>query len=156
MPSRRALLLVLVAAALAYGCTHVTSAPAPILPPDPNAPLPPAPYAAELADCIIFEFYVGYFSAYPGITDLDRAVMKEAQSRSEAVELMKEPGVEPVMALAFVLTIGDVSRFRHSNQVASYLGLIPREHSSGGKQRLGAITKQGNRFMRQLLVESAG
>jgi hypothetical protein len=41
-----------------------------------------------------------------------------------------------------------------SNQVASYVGLIPREHSSGGKQRLGAIGKQGNRFMRQLLVES--
>jgi transposase len=39
--------------------------------------------------------------------------------------------------------------------VASYLGLIPREHSSGGKQRLGAITKQGNRFLRQLLVEAA-
>ena len=59
---------------------------------------------------------------------------------------MTQPGVGPITSLAFVLTIGDVSRFRHSNQVASYLGLIPREHSSGGKQRLGAITKQGNRF----------
>jgi len=57
--------------------------------------------------------------------------------------------------LAFVLTIGDASRFPRGKQVASYLGLIPREHSSGGRQKLGAISKQGNRFMRQLLVEAA-
>ena len=68
---------------------------------------------------------------------------------------MTQPGVGPITALAFVLTIGDVTRFKHSKQVASYLGLIPREHSSGGKQRLGAISKQGNRFLRQLLVEAA-
>lgn len=53
-----------------------------------------------------------------------------------------------------MLTIGEASRFKRSSKVASYLGLAPREHSSGGKQRLGAISKQGNRFMRQLLVES--
>jgi transposase len=57
--------------------------------------------------------------------------------------------------LLFVLTVGDVSRFKRGKQVASYLGLIPRERSSGGKQRLGAINKQGNMFMRTLLVESA-
>lgn len=68
---------------------------------------------------------------------------------------MTQPGVGPITALAFVLTIGNVSRFRHSGQVSSYVGLIPREHSSGGRQRLGAITKQGNRFLRQLLVKAA-
>ena len=45
--------------------------------------------------------------------------------------------------------------FKRGKQVASYLGLIPREHSSGGKQQLGAISKQGNRFVRMLLVEAA-
>jgi transposase len=59
----------------------------------------------------------------PWIADLDRAVMKEAQSRAEAVHLMKEPGVGPVTALSFVLTIGPVSRFPRSKQVVSYLGL---------------------------------
>src|SRR5207248_8918429 len=58
-------------------------------------------------------------------------------------------------ALAYVLTLGDVSRFPRGKQVASYLGLIPREHSSGGRQKLGAITKQGNRMLRMLLVEAA-
>src|SRR5437016_14679352 len=51
--------------------------------------------------------------------------------------------------------MGDVSRFPRGKQVASYLGLIPREHSSGGRQKLGAITKQGNRMLRMLLVEAA-
>ena len=50
----------------------------------------------------------------------------------------------PITSLAFVLTLGDVARFKRGKQVASYLGLIPREHSSGGKQRLGGISKQGN------------
>jgi transposase len=57
--------------------------------------------------------------------------------------------------LAFVLTIGDVGRFSRSKQVSSYLGLIPREHSSGGRQRMGSISKQGNRLLRTLLVEAA-
>src|SRR5216684_2125726 len=69
--------------------------------------------------------------------------------------LMTQPGVGPNTALAYVLTIGDVSRFPRGKQVASYLGLIPREESSGGRQRLGAITKQGNRMLRSLLVEAA-
>src|SRR5450432_1650418 len=68
---------------------------------------------------------------------------------------MSQPGVGPVTSLAFVLTIGDVTRFQRGKNVASYLGLIPGEYSSGGQQRLGPITKQGNRFMRMLLVEAA-
>ena len=68
---------------------------------------------------------------------------------------MSQPGVGPITAMAFVLTIGDVSRFQYSGKVASYLGLIPSEYTSGGKRKLGAISKQGNRFMRQLLVEAA-
>jgi len=89
------------------------------------------------------------------VGQLDEAVTGAAQQHPQARLLMTQPGVGPITSLAFVLTIGDVSRFEHSNRVASYLGLIPREHSSGGKQRLGAITKQGNRFLRQLLVEAA-
>ena len=70
-------------------------------------------------------------------------------------QLLDAAWVGPITALAFVVTIGDVSRFRRGKQVASYLGLIPRERSSGGRQRLGAISKQGNRFLRTLLVEAA-
>ena len=89
------------------------------------------------------------------VGELDRAVEEEAQRDKMARLLMTQPGVGPITALAFVVTIGEVSRFRRGKQVASYLGLIPREHSSGGRQRLGAISKQGNRFVRMLLVEAA-
>ncbi len=89
------------------------------------------------------------------IAELDEAVSQAAKEHPQARLLLTQPGVGPITALAFVLTIGDVDRFKHSNQVASYVGLIPREHSSGGKQRLGSISKQGNRFLRQLLVEAA-
>jgi transposase len=88
------------------------------------------------------------------IAALDAAVGRAAADHAQARLLMTQPGVGAITALAFVLTIGDVNRFRRSGQVASYLGLIPRERSSGGKQRLGAISKQGNSFMRQLLVEA--
>jgi transposase len=91
----------------------------------------------------------------PAITELDRAVLQEAQRREDATRLMTHPGIGPVNALAFVLTIGPVDRFRRSKQVASYLGLNPTEHSSGGKQRLGAISKQGNTMVRWLLIEAA-
>lgn len=89
------------------------------------------------------------------IATLDQAVEKTAQRDEVARLLMTQPGVGPITALAFRLTIGDASRFRRGKQVASYLGLIPRECSSGGRQRLGAISKQGNRFLRMLLVEAA-
>jgi transposase len=86
---------------------------------------------------------------------LDQAVVQAAEQNERAQLLMTQPGVGPVTSLAFVLTMGDVRRFRRGKQVASYLGLIPREYSSGGKQRFGSISKQGNRFMRMLLVEAA-
>lgn len=86
---------------------------------------------------------------------LDEAVKKAAEQNENARLLMTQPGVGPVTSLAYVLTMGDVSRFARGKQVASYLGLIPREYSSGGHQRLGSISKQGNRFMRMLLVEAA-
>ena len=86
---------------------------------------------------------------------LDRAVVEAAEKNEKARLLMTQPGVGPITSMAFVLTMGDVSRFPRGKQVASYLGLIPREYSSGGKQRLGSISKQGNRFLRMLLVEAA-
>ncbi len=89
------------------------------------------------------------------VESLDRAVAEAVQENPDTRLLMTQPGVGPVTSLAFVLTMGDVSRFPRGKQVASYLGLIPREYSSGGHQRLGSISKQGNRLMRMLLVEAA-
>jgi transposase len=89
------------------------------------------------------------------IAELDQALAQAAAQNEQARLLMTQPGVGPVTSMAFVLTMGDVRRFPRGKQVASYLGLIPREYSSGGHQRLGSISKQGNRFLRMLLVEAA-
>jgi transposase len=88
------------------------------------------------------------------LKEMDDAVAEQAEQNASAVLLMTHPGVGPVTSLAFVLTLGPVERFERSKQVVSYLGLNPREHSSGGRQRLGAISKQGNPMMRSLLVEA--
>jgi len=91
----------------------------------------------------------------PQIRQLDVAIERAAQENPRAQLLMTQPGVGPITALAYVLTMGDVSRFQRGKQVASYLGLIPSERSSSKRRRLGSISKQGNSFMRMLLVESA-
>jgi transposase len=90
----------------------------------------------------------------PRIEALDEAVKREAKHRPETVRLMQHKGVGPVTALAFVLTIGPVERFPNSRKLVSYLGLNPGEDSSGGHQRLGHISKQGNQMLRWLLVEA--
>jgi len=74
--------------------------------------------------------------------------------RPPAVKLMTHPGVGRVTALAMVLTLGPAGRFGSGRQVGSYFGLIPSEHSSGGRQPMGRITKQGSSFLRFLLVEA--
>ena len=90
----------------------------------------------------------------PMITELDRAVLEEANRNPDAVLLMTHPGIGPVTSLAFVLAIGPIERFSCSKKIASYLGLNPSEQSSGGRRRLGAISKQGNTMVRWLLVEA--
>ncbi len=69
--------------------------------------------------------------------------------------LMTAPGIGPVTASALVATIDDITRFPSAHQLEAYLGLVPRELSSGEQRRLGPITKAGNRRMRWLLVEAA-
>jgi len=88
------------------------------------------------------------------IGQLDRSVSAAAHADARVQLLRTHPGVGPVTALAFVLVIGDITRFPRSKHVASYLGLIPSEASSGARRRLGAISKQGNPLLRTLLVEA--
>jgi len=89
------------------------------------------------------------------IAPLDEALREAAEADQAARLLMTHPGVGPVVSLAFVLTIGDVSRFQRGKQVGSYLGLIPSEESSGEHRRLGGVSKQGNSLVRWLLVQAA-
>jgi transposase len=91
----------------------------------------------------------------PTITELTQAIEQEVENCPEAQRLRTHPGVGVLTALAFVLIIGKADRFQCGKQVASYLGLVPLEESSGNRRRLGHITKQGSSVMRFLLVEAA-
>ena len=91
----------------------------------------------------------------PTIAELTQAIEQEVEKCPEAQRLQTHPGVGPLTALAFVLIIGRAERFQCGKQIASYLGLVPLEESSGERRRLGHITKQGNSLLRFLLVEAA-
>src|SRR5207244_6019851 len=88
------------------------------------------------------------------IENLTRRVAEQAGNRSGARRLMTHPGVGPVTALATEVFLGDPQRFADSKALASYVGIIPREYSSGGHQRLGGVTKQGSHLFRFLWGEA--
>ena len=87
--------------------------------------------------------------------NLDEAVEQAAEANPEARRLMSHPGIGPVISLGFVLTVGPIERFQRSRELVSYLGLNPREQSSGERRWLGGISKQGSVFLRRLLIQGA-
>ena len=89
------------------------------------------------------------------IEQLTAQVAAQAEQRSGARLLLTHPGVGPVTALATDVFLGDPQRFADGKALASYVGLIPREYSSGAHQRLGALTKQGSPLLRFLWSEAA-
>lgn len=91
----------------------------------------------------------------PTIEGLSQAIDQEVEKYPVAQRLMTHPGVGPLTALAFVLIIGEAERFRCGKQIASYIGLVPSEDSSGERRRLGHISKQGCVLLRFFLVEAA-
>lgn len=91
----------------------------------------------------------------PRVSELDRIIQEAVWLRPDAARLDTYPGVGPATALATVLILGPVERFPSPSHVASYLGLTPSERSSGGKRRLGRISRQGSTFLRYMVVESA-
>ena len=78
-----------------------------------------------------------------------------ARTMPEAKVLMSVPGVGVLTATALIAFVGDMHRFRSGRDFASYLGLTPREHSTGQKRRLGRITKRGNSYLRMMLIHGA-
>ena len=86
---------------------------------------------------------------------MDKLLSAEANNTDDSRRLMTIPGIGPVTAVSLLALIGDVSDFKRGRNVSEYLGLVPRQNSSGGKDRLGGITKKGNTRLRTLLVHGA-
>jgi transposase len=87
--------------------------------------------------------------------ETDRQIKASARSTEVGRRLMEIPGVGPVLASAIVASVADPGAFRCGRNLAAWIGLVPRQHSSGGKDRLGSISKQGHRYLRQMLVVGA-
>jgi transposase len=110
------------------------------------------PHATQQRDTLL----ALYRQLQEPIADLNREVEEQAQRRPQARRLMTHPGVGCVTALATEVFLGDPRRFSNGKAVASYIGMIPSEHSSGRRrQRLGKLSKQGNSFIRFLWGEAA-
>src|ERR1700687_1333093 len=86
---------------------------------------------------------------------IDSELAASVKADETAKRLMTIPGVGPVTASAIVATIQDAGEFASGREFAAFLGLTPRQNSTGGKTRLGRITKMGDRYLRKLLVVGA-
>ena len=89
------------------------------------------------------------------VLENDRRIRASARATDTGRRLMAIPGVGPLLASAFVAAIPNPTMFKSGRNLATWIGLVPRQNSSGGKERLGGITKQGDRYLRQLLVVGA-
>ena len=85
----------------------------------------------------------------------DQRIESLVQAMPAAQRLMQVEGVGPITATALIATVGDAHMFKNGRQFAAWLGLVPRQHSTGGKPRLGRITKRGDTYLRTLLVHGA-
>lgn len=89
------------------------------------------------------------------VDELDKKIKTLASSNADAKRLQQIPGIGPITATALVCAIGDGKQFKRGRDLAAWLGLTPRQHSSGGKDRLLGISKRGDAYLRTLLIHGA-
>ena len=89
------------------------------------------------------------------VSEIERALQAWHRSNETSRRLETIPGIGPITASALAATITDPTLFRSGRHLAAWLGLVPRQNSSGGKERLGGISKQGDRYIRRLLISGA-
>jgi transposase len=89
------------------------------------------------------------------IAELTADIHADAKANEAAQRLQTIPGIGPITASALVTTLADVSDFRSGRDLSAWIGLTPKPHSTGGKERLGRISKMGNRYLRRLLYLGA-
>jgi len=89
------------------------------------------------------------------ILEFDRMILAWHRSNQTSKRLHCIPGIGPLLATALVASIGDPKSFRSGRSFSAWIGLVPKQHSSGGRERLGSISKQGDRYLRSLFVAGA-
>jgi error-prone DNA polymerase len=109
----------------------------------------------ETARSVFTELYEQCDSLAEGIDTIETKIVAHARSDETARRLATIPGIGPITASLIAATVADLSVFKSARHFAAWLGLVPRQYSTGGKTRLGRITKTGNREIRRLLVLGA-
>lgn len=108
-----------------------------------------------LARTVVTELKARLLELDERIAGHDRQIAQVARQNEAAKRLMRVEGVGPITATAVVATVGDAKAFHHGRQFAAWLGLVPKQFSTGGKPLLGRITKRGNVYLRTLLIHGA-
>jgi transposase len=116
-------------------------------PQDPHLPSEIRPILAILAE--------QWRSLGPQIAALERQILAWHKRNADSQRLATIPQFGPILSSALLATAGDATRFNSGRQFAAWIGLVPAQNSTGGKERLGGITKSGDRYLRQLLVIAA-
>lgn len=109
----------------------------------------------ELVRAVVAELHERLLELDRRVTEYDHRIEQLATQNEAATRLMQVAGVGPMTATAIVATIGEGHAFAHGRQFAAWLGLVPRQNSTGGKTVLGRITKHGNVYLRTLLIHGA-
>ena len=89
------------------------------------------------------------------VGELEREIQRWHRGNEASRKLEEIPGIGPITASALVASIGDAKSFDNGRQVAAWLGLVPKQHSSGGKSTLLGISKRGDSYLRTLLIHGA-
>ena len=89
------------------------------------------------------------------VAAIEKQLMAWHKSNPVSQRLASVPGIGPIIATAIAATVGEPSGFRSGREFAAWLGLVPRQNSTGGKHRLGGISKRGNQYLRRLLINGA-
>jgi len=110
------------------------------------------PDAAQFSLDVLARQYVAVAAE---ISAIDKRIYAWHRSCEESRRLEEVPGIGPIGATALVAEVGDWKAFSSGRSLAAWIGLVPKQHSTGGKERLGSISKQGNRYLRWLLVAGA-
>ena len=89
------------------------------------------------------------------VGELEREIVRWHRQSEASRKLSEIPGVGPITASAFVASVGDAKSFRNGRQVSAWMGMVPRQHSSGGKPTLLGISKRGDSYLRTLMIHGA-
>ena len=113
---------------------------------------------AQLTPCsreLFRQCYEEFLALDQRLASYDEQLTAMGQAHPECRRLQTTPGIGPVTATALIAAIGDATQFKNGRQLAAWLGLVPKEHSTGGKPRLLGISKRGDVYLRTLLVHGA-